>query len=302
MSILGYFRSAPIEIIYRYLDGDEFKKTSLSEINNVSNPENICSLQFHSCEFTDILTKLNFELFSKVELINFENVTFGNFSNYTFFEKMKNIKKLSFINSDIKYLNNFMKTNNINLEYLKLDKCINLDLINLNELTSLTELHVNNNNKLTSITDLDKCIKLKILNLRNNALINLNGLENLVELESLDIGHNNITELSQLNNLKKLKYLYVDSNKITELWTKPLPNLKYFVGTSNLIEKIKILEGSNDLEVIELRNNNIKHLPNLSKMININYNRLEIDWNNIIDVEGMKGFPLFKCIILNLKK
>jgi Leucine-rich repeat (LRR) protein len=302
MSILGYFRFSPIEIIYRYLDGDEFKKISLSEINNLSNPDTIYSLQFHSCEFSEIVSKLKFELFPNVEVINFENVNFGNLGNYTFFEKLKNIKKLSFINSDIKYLNNFIETNNIDLEYLKLDNCNNLDLININRLNKLTELHIINNIKLTCITELDKCTKLKILNLRNNSIINIYGLDKLTDLESLDLGQNNISDISTIKNLNKIKYLYVDNNKIKELWTQPLLNLKYFIATSNQLEKVKILESSPDLEVIEIKNNNIKHLPNLSKMTNINYNRLEVDWMNIIDIEGLKAFSLLKCIIINLKK
>ena len=32
-------------------------------------------------------------------------------------------------------------------------------------------------------------------------------------------------------------------------------------------------------------------------MKNINYNRFEIDWNNIIDIEGMNDFGILKCMI-----
>ena len=127
-------------------------------------------------------------------------------------------------------------------------------------------------------------------------------MDKLIDLESLDLGKNNISDISRIKSLNKLKYLYVDNNKIKELWTQPLLNLKYFIATSNQIEKVKILESSPQLEVLDLKNNNIKHLPNLSKMTNINYNRLEIDWTNIIDIEGMKSFSLLKCMIINLKK
>ena len=303
MSILGYFRFGSIEIIYRYSDGEEFKKTTVNEINNIPNSNNIHSLHFHSCQFNEISTRMNFELFSNVEVLSFENIIFGDLSSYTFFEKLKNIKKLSFINCDIKYLNNFIESNSIKLEYLKLDKCEQIELSSIGKLNSLIELHLNNNTKLTSInTELDSLNNLKILNLRKNALVYIKGLNKLTELESLDIGENYINDISCIEDLTKLKYLYIDSNDIKNLWTKPLLSLKYFIGNKNKIDKIKILESSPELEVIELKQNQLRHLPNLSKMTNINYNRFEIDWDNIIDVEGMKGFGILKCMIKSLLK
>lgn len=303
MSILGYFRFGSTEIIYRYFDGEEFKKTNVYDINNISTPDNVHSLQFHNCQFNEISTRMNFELFSNVEILSFENIIFGDLSNYTFFEKLKNIKKLSFINCDIKYLHNFIESNSIKLEYLKLDKCELIEIATIGKLKNLVELHINNNTKLTSIhTELDTLHNLKILNLRRNALIDIKGLNKLNELESLDIGENFINNISYIENLTKLKYLYTDSNDIKDLWENPLLNLKYFIANKNKIDKIKILESSPELEVIELKQNKLRHLPNLSKMVNINYNRFEIDWDNIIDIEGMKGFGILKCMIKSLIK
>lgn len=301
MSILGYFRFGSTEIIYRYSDGEEFKKTTVYDINNISTPENVHSLHFHSCQFNEISTRMNFELFSNVEILSFENIVFGDLSSYTFFEKLKNIKKLSFINCDIKYLNNFIESNSIKLEYLKLDKCELIEIATIGKLNNLIELHINNNTKLTSINkEFDTLNNLKILNLRKNGLIDVKGIDKLTELESLDIGENYINNISCIESLTKLKYLYIDSNDIKNLWDKPLLNLRYFIGNKNKIDKIKILESSPELEVIELKQNQLRHLPNLSKMVNINYNRFEIDWDNIIDVEGMKGFGVLKCMIKSL--
>jgi Leucine-rich repeat (LRR) protein len=301
MSILEYFRLGSTEIIYRYLDGEEFKKVNINNINSISTPENIHSLHFHSCQFSEISSRMNFELFYKVEVLSFENIIFGEISNYSFFEKFKNIKKLSFINCDIKYLNNFIENNSINLEYLKLDKCEHIELINIGNLTNLIELHINNNNKLTSINnELSLLKKIKILNLRKNALLDVTGLANLTELESLDLGENSIKNIEWIEKLTLLKYLYIDYNNIKEVWSKPLLNLKYFIANFNRIDKIKILESSPEIEVIELKGNQLRHLPNLSKMTNINYNRFQVDWNDIIDIEGMKGFGVLKCMIQGL--
>ena len=301
MSILGYFGFGSTEIIYRYSNDNECKKTNVYLINNISTPDNIHSLHFHNCQFSEISNKMNFELFSNVEVLSFENIVFGDLSSYTFFEKLKNIKKLSFINCDIKYLNNFIESNSIKLEYLKLDFCELIDIATIGKLNNLIELHINNNSKLTYITTeldtLNNLNNLKIINLRKNALTDIKGLSKLTELESLDIGENFINNISCIENLTKLKYLYIDSNDIKDLWTKPLLNLKYFIANKNKIDKIKILESSPELEVIELKQNQLRHLPNLLRMTNINYNRFEIDWNNIIDIEGVDNFGILKCMV-----
>jgi len=61
-----------------------------------------------------------------------------------------------------------------------------------------------------------------------------------------------------------------------------------------------IIESFKELEVLNIKNNPIKVLPNLLNLKNLDYECLKIDWINIIDLKGMKGFELIKNMINSL--
>lgn len=62
-----------------------------------------------------------------------------------------------------------------------------------------------------------------------------------------------------------------------------------------------VIENFTNIESLNIKNNLIKELPNLLEFKNLNYEYLKIDWNDIIQIKGMKGFGLIKNMIKSLK-
>jgi len=58
----------------------------------------------------------------------------------------------------------------------------------------------------------------------------------------------------------------------------------------------------NDLEIINVSNNHIKIVPNLLQFKNLDFENIKIDWINVLDLQGMKGYQIIKNIILNMKR
>ncbi len=297
MSFKSLFWSTPIEFTYRYEDDGEIRKTNTNEYEQIKNPEKVISLHFSNCSF---IQKFNIELFPNIKSLVFDNVKFDILNNVEIIGKCKKLNKLWFKNSNISYLSQFIITNNINLEFLLVDNCSKLDLVDIKQIKTLLELHINHS-MICNLDEISDLTELRILNLRNNNLSSLNNIKKLVNLESLNIQYNSIENVDELANLTNLKYLYADNNNIQHLWMLPIPNLKYLEISNNKLESVKILELSPELEVLNIKNNNITHLPNLSKITNLNYERLQIDWKNIISIDNMKSFGLIKNMIMNIK-
>ena len=297
MSFKSLFWSVPIEFTYRYEDDGEIRKTNSIEYNNIQNPEKVNSLHFSNSIF---IQNFNIELFPNIKSLVFDNIKFDTLNNVEIIGKCKNLNKLWFKNTNISYLSQFINSNNINLEFLLVDNCSKLDLVDIKQIKTLIELHINHS-MICSLDEISDLIELRILNLRNNNLSSLNNIKKLVNLESLNIQYNLIENVDELSFIPNLKYLYADNNNIQKLWLLPLINLKYLEISNNKLESIKILESSPELEVVNIKSNPIKYLPNLSKITNINYERFQVDWKNIIYIDNMKSFSLIKNMIMNMK-
>jgi hypothetical protein len=297
MSLKSLFWSAPIEFTYRYEDDGEIRKTNYNDYTQIKNPEKVISLHFSNSIF---IQNFNVELFPNIKSLVFDNIKFDMLNNVEFIGKCRKLNKLWFKNTNISYLSKFINSNNINLEFLLVDNCSKLDLVDIKQIKTLIELHINHS-MICSLDEISDLTELRILNLRNNNLSSLNNIKKLVNLESLNIQYNLIENIDEIAQLTNLKYLYADNNNIQNLWVSPLINLKYLEISNNKLESIKILELSPELEVLNIKNNLIKHLPNLSKITNLNFERLQVEWKDIISIDNMKSFGLIKNMIINMK-
>jgi hypothetical protein len=186
-------------------------------------------------------------------------------------------------NGEIKYetINN---KNTLLTKQMKIDMVSdvrkNKDIIKKHKFDSISNIESNlvNDNNINSIDDLP-------------------FFENLI---SLDIGLNNIQNINSLEKYEKLIYIYLNSNHITDIDSLKNNSIKYLNVSNNKISNIMIIESFKELESLNIKNNCIKVLPNLLNLKNLDYECLKLDWNNIIDVNGMKGFQLLKNMINSL--
>lgn len=214
--------------------------------------------------------------------------------------EMKGLKKITIVDSEIKDFN--IKNETIN--YLSIYNS-NIQFNQLSELTELTELYYRsckqyNPFENSNLSVLNNLKKLFILNLNENNINSIDDLPFFENLISLDIGSNNIHNINSLQKYKKLKYIYLNSNQITDIDDLKNNSIKYLNASNNKISNIMIIETFKELEVLNIKNNPIKVLPNLLNLKNLDYECLKIDWINIIDLKGMKGFELIKNMINSL--
>jgi Leucine-rich repeat (LRR) protein len=295
--LLNLIRGAAIEFSYLDIETTEMKKTTQNEYKNIPNKEKIIAFNFFNTTFD---FEFDINLFPNVESLYFESIMFNSLSSYSFISKCSKLHKLYFKNCNIKYLSSLINTSNIELKSLTLDSIDIIDDVDISLITTLEELYIIKS-RLTRIGDLFKLQNLKILNLNNNSLVKLNQIEKLTKLKILNISFNALVNIDEIENLSLLEEININNNQITQLWNlEKTPLIKKLFLSKNNITNVNDLIKLKNLEVFEINLNPINSLPNLLLLQHLNYDLIKVDWNQIINVEGMKGFGLIKNIIKNL--
>jgi Leucine-rich repeat (LRR) protein len=238
-------------------------------------------------EINEIFAQLPFSslIINKCKIKSINNLKINN-----------NCKKISIIDSNIEEYDILDK---IKIEYIKIYSS-NIDINTISNNTNLMELYYRYN-KLNELPNLSALQKLQILTISNNNIKNINQVKELINLKILNISNNEIESLEPLYRLRNLEYIYADNNKIKNIiCINNLKKIKYLNLSSNPLENIDDIIYFTELETLKIKNTTIRLLPNLLELKNIDYNSLEIDWNNIDKINGMKGFSLIKHIIKNI--
>ncbi|MXV75357.1 hypothetical protein F4Z99_13935, partial [Candidatus Poribacteria bacterium] len=107
------------------------------------------------------------------------------------------------------------------------------DLKPLANLTSLTELHLTDN-QISDISPLAGLVSLRHLHLKNNQISDISPLEKLTQLQRLGLGQNLISDVSSLTKLIQLKWLGIYNNLISDLSSlEPLLESTIILSHSN---------------------------------------------------------------------
>ncbi|KAK8571680.1 hypothetical protein V6N12_027757 [Hibiscus sabdariffa] len=162
------------------------------------------------------------------------------------------------------------------LKFLSLSSCLLeehlLHIQELNNLTKLRYLDLNNNNGIESISNQDgkqlKLINLEQLDLSYNQFRNdtFSFPKGLSSLKSLIMRYNNLQgslDMKGLNYLTNLKHLDLSSNRIESISTQGLPSLKSLSMASNDLQgslDVKELINLTNLKKLDLSNNHIESL------------------------------------------
>jgi len=267
------------------LNTSNIDKIILTELVNLNHVE-INNIQIDN--LTDIFCKLPFEslTINKCKINSIENLKLN-----------ETCKKIIVIDTQI---NNYESLQKMNIEYIRIQNS-NIKLEFLNNCEKLKEI-IYKNNHIEHIPSLSNLKNLTTLILGNNKIKNISELKFLINLEILDLSNNDIDNIDVLQYLKKIKYLYLDKNNIDNIKSlEELDKIKYINISSNNIKNIDLIINFKDLEGFDIKNNKIQNLPNLLNFNNLDYNNVNIDWENINSVNGMKGFLLIKNIIKSLK-
>ncbi len=236
--------------------------------------------------------------------LNIESILFNRckINSLSALKIMKSLKKITFIDSEIKEIG----FENSDIDYISA-YCSSIPFEEICNFTSLSELyykssrniHISNECKLEKLQNLQN---LAILNLSDNNIKSIDGFPVLPRLISLDLSQNHIEMIDPLGEYKTLKYVYLNNNNIVDaihLRNNPI----IFLNLShNKISNAMFIESYEDLKSLNVKDNPIKIMPNLLSLKNLDYDCLRVDWNNVNELKGMKGFELFKNIIKSLTK
>lgn len=292
----GLFKSKPVEIKYTLQNDEVLHVTDIDKISTFNNPELILNMYFENGQIQNLP---DFSIFKNLNLIGFKNIIFED--KMIRFNLQDMIKKLILINTNLNDIAHSLSNTKIN--YLKLENC-DSNISNISNITSLEEIYITNNAKFTTLEPFSKLPNLKILDLEDNSLLSVSHVQNLKTITKLNIQKNCITDINLLSELNNLEELIISNNKIEKLPNfEKLTKLKTFKCNSNKINNFDEILKLEQLEQFEMLNNPCTILPNITKLVHLNYDKLQINWNNIKIFDGIKNFGLMKnmlkCFIKN---
>ncbi len=194
------------------------------------------------------------------------------------------------------------------LKILSLAGCAlsDTDLGYISNLTLLTELSINDN-KITSLHDLDHLSELVFLNASNNKLsttiniaafpklnylhlsdnnlYDLSGLSGLSELLYLDISNNSVSDLSHLANLPKLEELSIRGNRPNNVKAlSKLPALSRLDLSACGLASLSVVNDCMALTALTAEDNQIASLSTFQKQVT----ELYISGNPLADLSPLK--------------
>ncbi|XP_041670426.1 protein phosphatase 1 regulatory subunit 42 [Cheilinus undulatus] len=161
-------------------------------------------------------------------------------------------------------------------------------------LRALTHLHFSCKN-IESIGDISMCRNLTVLYLYDNQITRICNLDFASNLTHLYMQNNNITHIDNLFNLQKLSKLYLGGNRIAvvegleklhELKELHLENQRLAPGEQLLFDSRTLLSLSESLCVLNINNNNIDDIKNLSVLKELQqFSAADNKLSNIEDLE-----------------
>ncbi len=280
------------EFLYTEKNSDVSKTLNTSYISQQfidNNKDNILSIELNNVQVNNINDKLCSLNFEQITLNKCKINSINNLNNN------KSLQKVVIIDSDIKDISTLQVdsltviSSNISLE----------DIVKLQNLKDLTyKSNLKENNELICLENLTNLVS---LNLSDNKITSISNMGVLPNLISLSITNNLISSIDVLKNYKKLKFINLNHNNITNI--KSLINninIKQLFLSNNLIVDIDCINYFENLEILHINNNPIKTIPNLLQLKNLDYSNLHVNWKNITELKGMKGYLLIKNIISSM--
>ena len=172
----------------------------------------------------------------------------------------------------------------------------NLDGQVLANFPNLTKLNCSSN-KLTSLTGLKKCIRLRRLNCSNNRLTSLMGIENCDQLLEIDCYHNKLTSLMGIKNCTLLQRLDCSYNKLTSLTgIEKCTQLQGLFCNNNQLTSLTGIEKCTQLQGLFCNSNQLTSLIEIENythlcVLNCNNNQLI----SLAGIENCTQLQEFNC-------
>ena len=167
------------------------------------------------------------------------------------------------------------------------------DLSFLSGMSNLTELHLSGNN-IQDLSALSSLTSLETLDLSGNNIQDLSSIAGLTKLEVLDVsGNSGLDDLATLGSAAtSLKELNVSNTSVVDLGaldSAVAGNLTKLSASGNQIEDISSVAAMTKLTYLDLGNNNISVIPDLSDLPIASSADLKLDGNNLNTLNALLG-------------
>ena len=263
-------------------------QTSIKSLKPLSNINKLKIISFTDCNSLmnlDGLEKLNITMCQRgiaSERFNSDLLEIEVFNGVGWFTEEQQFCQIMDKNLEALF-GDYKSTEIINCSLLESIK--NIPALNTKKLT-LDNLNID------SLSGIEKCGNLEVLKLNQlSSLNNINSLSNCKKLVSLDInGDKNLLDFGVISNLNSLKFLRIWSDHIEKIGTQFLPDTLEEVEIYSSSLK-SLPDFSKNLKRITLECKNLKSIKFLKKCCNLNsISRFHLDLENCLD--------LSKCISL----
>jgi len=142
-------------------------------------------------------------------------------------------------------------------------------LTDLDKFIFLKELNIAYQDNL-DLTGIDRCKNLEELSLINNGISNVEAIGRLTSLRKLCLAWNEISDISPLSGLVNLTSLGLWGNRIRDISpVANLTNLEYLDFSDNMIEDISPVAGLTKLNALWMYNNRVSDIAALTNLSNL---------------------------------
>ena len=120
-----------------------------------------------------------------------------------------------------------------------------------------------------------------------NEITDLSPLRGFNDLEKISFSGNNVSDISVLGNLKNLENITAINNKIENIETISGLDIKYICLDGNNISNINVVSNWTNLVDMSFANNIIENVPDFSKLVNLE--TVNLSNNKIKSIENISG-------------
>ena len=209
----------------------KLKKLSISNIQLLGNIDVLRELpNLEELDLSSNRIKNIPEVLEQLKGLKTLTLSFNSLINIEILKNLLNLEELDLSYNqiqDISMLGGLIKLRSLNLNENKLQ-----NVQSLRNLTTLNKLSIGNNNKITSLKELEELVNLEHLDVRNDRIATIRPLKNLTNLKYLDLfGNRKIKNLSTLRSLIKLQELLLGNNPISDI---------YYISNLKNLEKLNL--------------------------------------------------------------
>lgn len=292
------------------VDYDNLYLTNITSISNLKNLENLRvrnALNSHKSPFsltplTEIISLKEIDFYNTnvtntealATLVNLEKIVFYksavnsiDFLNATPLVKELNLYGDNHTFTNYSSLKNLQKLRILDISYNRV--AIDENLKDIENLTEIRELYVENAGGITTLQFLANYDKLQTLNCDNNPnIVDFSGLKDLISLKKVSLTGDLITSINFLSNKSELRELNLGHTSITDI--SPLASCinieKLFLNNTSIAD-ISVLSNITKIKKLYIQNTPISDISSLSKLLELN--ELDISNTKITDISSLSN-------------